>query len=92
MTRIADSVMVSSPLLTELVRTLSSVPDPAGAFASSIHTLRAAEGDLQKALADLEGAHNRLERQVCLARRNQAMLDLIVALQTIHRVLQHEKN
>ncbi len=71
---------------------MSSVPHPPGDFGSSLRGLRAAEGDLQKTLADLEGIHNRSERQACLVRRDQAMRDLVVALQTIHRVLQHEKN
>lgn len=82
--------MISSPVLAELVRTLSNVPDPAGSFASSIRGLRVAEQDLRLALEELQGAPSQLERQICIARRNRAMEDLIVALQSVSKVLQHD--
>jgi len=82
--------MISSPVIAELVRTLNSVPDPAGSFAVSIRGLRAAEQDLRRALEDLQVAPSQMERQICLARRNQAMEDLIVALQSVSKVLQHD--
>ena len=82
--------MISSPVIAELVRTLSNVPDPVGSFATSIRGLRVAEQDLRRALEDLQGAPSQMERQICLARRNRAMEDLIVALQSVHKVLQHD--
>lgn len=92
MIRVARSSMISSPLLTELVRTLSSVPDPAGGFATAIRGVRVAEADLRLALDDLQESPGQLERKICIARRNQAMRDLIVALQTLHRMLEHDTN
>lgn len=82
--------MISSPILTELVRTLSSVPDPAGAFATSIRGLRAAEQDLRRALDDVQAAPSQMERTICIARRNRAMQDLIMALQSVNQVLQKD--
>lgn len=90
--RVAASVMISSPLLTELVRTLSSVPDPAGGFARALSGVRVAEADLRHALDDLQESPSQLERKICIARRNRAMRDLIVALQTLHRMLEHDTN
>lgn len=84
--------MISSPLLTELVRTLSNVPDPAGGFASTIRGVRVAESDLRRALDDLQDAASQPERQLCIVRRNKAMKDLIVALQALLRMLEHSAN
>ena len=84
--------MISSPLMTELVRTLSNVPDPDGGFASTIRGVRVAESDLRRALDDLQDAPSHPERQRCIARRNTAMRELIVALQALHRMLEHSAN
>lgn len=89
---VADSCMISSPLLTELVRTLSNVPDPAGGLASTMRGVRVAESDLRRALDDLQEAPTHPERQLCIARRNKAMQELIVALQALHRMLVHSAN
>lgn len=84
--------MIPSPVLTELVRTLSRVPDPAGHFASPMRSVRIAETDLRRALDDLRSAPSQMERQICIARRNQAMQNVIVALQTIGRLMEHDAN
>jgi len=84
--------MISSPLLTELVRTLSNVSDPAGGFASTMRGVRLAESDLRRALDDLQDAPTQSQRQRCIARRNDAMRDLIGALQALHRMLEHSAN
>jgi hypothetical protein len=84
--------MISSPLLTELVRTLSNVPDPAGGLASTIRGVRVAESTLRCALDDLQGAATLVERQRCIVRRNTAMQELIVALQALHHLLEQSAN
>ena len=84
--------MISSPLLTELVRTLSNVSDPTGGFAGTVRGVRLAESDLRCALDDLQDAPSQPARQLCIARRNKAMRDLIVALQALHRMLEHRAN
>ncbi|MES2522278.1 MAG: hypothetical protein V4617_06250 [Gemmatimonadota bacterium] len=87
MTDVADSGMISSPLLTDLVRTLNNVPDPAGGLATAIRRLRVSESDLRGALQDMQEAPNQLERQICVARRNTAMRELISALESLHALL-----
>jgi hypothetical protein len=82
--------MISSPLLSDLVRTLRNVPDPAGNLSACVRGLRMAEADLRRALDDIESAPSRLERQICVARRNRAMQELVAALQDLTRVLQQE--
>jgi len=82
--------MISSPVLAELVRTLKSVPDPAGTLPDLTRGLRAAESDLRRALEDLQGAPSQMERRICIARRNRAIQDLIAALQSVSHVLQHD--
>jgi len=89
---VAHCSMISSPLLTELVRTLSSIPDPAGGFAIAIRGVRVAEADLRLALDDMQDSPSQLESTICIARRNQAMRDLIVALQALHRLLELDTN
>ena len=89
---VALSGMISSPLLTELVRTLSNVPDPAGGFASTIRGVRVAEADLRRALDALQDASTVPERQRCILHRNKAMKDLIVALQALHHMLEQGEN
>lgn len=82
--------MISSPVLSELVRTLKGVPDPAGALAESVRELRRVESDLRLALEELQTAPSLMERGICIARRNHAMQELIAALQHVAQVLQHE--
>ncbi|MEO7520659.1 MAG: hypothetical protein ABIW79_02465, partial [Gemmatimonas sp.] len=89
---VAHCDMLSSPLLSELVRTLGSVPDPAGGLGTVIRGVRVAEADLRLALDDLQESPSQLERTICVARRNQAMRELIGALQALHRLLEHDSN
>lgn len=87
MTGVTDSGMISSPLLTDLVRTLNNVPDAAGGMAMAIRQLRVSEADLRRALHDMQSAPNPLERQICIARRNTALQELISALESVHKLL-----
>jgi hypothetical protein len=83
--------MISSPVLTELVRTLRSVPDPAGGLATSIRRLRVAESELRVSLEELDDAPGLGERRRSIARRNASIREFICALQSLETHLLNEQ-
>lgn len=75
--------------MSELVRTLQRV-EPADDLSDAVRAIRQAEADLRCALDDLPLASSRIERQICIARRDRAIDQLIAALKNVGQALQRQ--
>lgn len=82
--------MISSPLLNELVRTLRNLPAQSDGLANTIQSVRVAEAGFSRAVDDMIEAVDEDQRRLCITRRNRAMQDLILALQSLQQVLERD--
>lgn len=81
--------MISSPSISELLQSTVSPPDAANDYCSAMHALRIAEADLRFAVDVVEHARAPADRSRALHLRDEAMGELICALQRLRTALRY---
>ncbi|HYW30813.1 MAG TPA: hypothetical protein VE869_04840 [Gemmatimonas sp.] len=82
--------MSSSPLLTDLVRTLNNVPDPAAGRAAGVRQRQVSDNEPKATPPQVYESSEPLEQEVSRARCDAAMQELISALESLHALLRRD--